>query len=163
EGLLLRWEAAIGEMERFDRINRKRRDVLIRSWYNLISDLIDKSPFFEPMPDQEQTNSTIVSFRLRYPDGSYLSYDDLKELHQSCMYKKDLNFTPPYDHFTMGQAVSYSQGAFIRLAIGAYDIRQLLEKPSWANDQLIFQIISEEIQKMYDEKLSRPVRKGTIR
>lgn len=163
EGLLLRWEAAIGEMERFDRINRKRRDVLIRSWYNLVSDMIDKSPYFEPMPDQEQTNSTIVSFRLKYPDGSYLTYNDLKELHKSCMYKTNLNFTEPYDHFTMGQAVSYSQGAFIRFAIGAYDIRQLLKNPTWLNDQLIFQIISEEIQKMYNERLSRPVRKGTGR
>ena len=161
-GLLLRWEAAIGEMERFDQINRKRRNALIRSWYTFISEQIEKSPLFIPMPDQEQTNSTIVSFRLRYPDGTFLSFEELKTLHKSCMYKTDLNFMGPYDHFTMGQPVAYSHGAFIRLAIGAYDIRQLMKTPSWHNDELIFQIISEEIQKMYDEKLSQSFPKGSI-
>jgi hypothetical protein len=161
-GLLLRWEAAIGEMERFDQINRKRRNALIRSWYTYVSDLIDKSPLFEPMPDQEQTNSTIISFRLRYPDGTYLSYTELKALHAACMYKSKIDFEGNYDHFTIGQPVAYSHGAFIRLAVGAYDIRQLLKNRSWHNDEIIMNIIASEIQKMYDEKLSPPVRKGAI-
>ncbi len=161
-GLLLRWEAAIGEMERFDQINRKRRNALIRSWYTFVSKQIEKSPLFLPMPDQEQTNSTIVSFRLRYPDETFLSFEELKRLHKSCMYKTGLDFTGSYDRFTMGQPVAYSHGAFIRLAIGAYDIRQLMKNPSWHNDELIFKIITEEIQKLYNEKLSQSFQKGSV-
>lgn len=161
-GLLLRWEAAIGEMERFDQINRKRRNALIRSWYTFVSKLIEESPLFEPMPDQEQTNSTIISFKLRYPDGTYLSFAELKVLHEACMYKTGVEFEGNYDRFTIGQPVAYSHGAFIRLAVGAYDIRQLMKKPSWHNDEMIIDIIASEIQKMYNEKVSPPVRKGAV-
>jgi hypothetical protein len=161
-GLLLRWEAAIGEMERFDRIDRRKRNILIQSWYNYVSNLIAQSPLLEPMPDQEQTNSTIISFRVLFPNGSFLTFNDLKQLHKACMYRTSAKFEPPYTHFTLGQPVAYSQGAFIRAAIGAYDIRQLLKTPSWHNDQVIFEIIAEEIQKMYHERLSPSIRTGSI-
>ena len=162
KGLLLRWEAAIGEMERFDQIDRKKRNHLIQTWYNFVSKLIAQSPFFEPMPDQEQTNSTIISFRVLFPDGTFLNFNELKELHKACMYRTSPDFEPPYTHFTLGQPVAYSQGAFIRAAIGAYDIRQLLKNPSWQNDQVIFEIIAEEIQKMYHERLSSSIRTGSF-
>ncbi len=145
-GLLLRWEAAIREMERFENTNYHIRNNIIDNWNSHVSRAIDQHPKFELMPNQDKTNSSIISFRVRGKSGDFLNYDELKRLHYNCLHHSTDRFQGPYDHFTIGQPVKYIQGAFIRLALGSYDIRQLILNPSFSNDDAIIEIIAEESQ-----------------
>lgn len=145
-GLLLRWEAAIQEMERFESTDYHIRNKIIDDWNTHVSEQIDHHPKFELMPNQDKTNSSIISFRVQDKLGSFLSYDELKRLHFKCLHHSTNRFQGPYDHFTIGQPVKYIQGAFIRLALGSYDIRQLIQNPSFSNDSAIIDIIAQESQ-----------------
>lgn len=126
DGLIVRWEAALHLMERFDKLAREKTKTIISDWNKVVRDNIEKSMHFELMPQQDKTNQTIVSFRVKDANGNRLDYDQLKDLH------KKLTNTPfVFEKFTnvlIGQPVRYSHGAFLRFAIGAYNILKIAGK-----------------------------------
>lgn len=125
-GLHLRWECALHEMEAFDGIPDEATSGLIADWNNFITTQLGESQQFELMPDMEMTNPSIISFKVKKGD-SYLDYDELWPLFEKLV-------TTEYDaqHFNrifIGQPVRYESGSFLRLALGARNIINLLNVP----------------------------------
>ena len=126
KGLVVRWEAALHLMERFDDVPRAVSQRIIADWNSYVTQCIDKSKFLELMPQQDQTNQTIISFRVKDQDGKWLDYEALKTLHKAIV-------TTPFefekfDKVLIGQPVRYSNGAFLRFALGAYNIIKISNK-----------------------------------
>ncbi len=145
KGLILRWEIALNEMERFNDIPRANSSKLIQSWNATIRNSILESNSFELMPHQEKTNQSIISFRVKSRFGTYLSYDDLKGFYQETV--NDNYEIGSYTKIFFGQPVKYSCGAFIRVALGANNIYTLLqeeENTRFDNDKLFMKILDEK-------------------
>lgn len=145
QGLALRWEIALNEMERFNNIKRNDSIQLVKGWNKVISECIEKSKHLELMPHQKKTNQSIISFRVKSRFGTYLNYDELKMFYKDVVgaeYK-----IGDYEKIFFGQPVKYSCGAFIRVAIGAYNIYNLLQKEEatrFDNDRLLMKILDEK-------------------
>ncbi len=147
-GLALRWEIALNEMERFNEIPREDSLRIISEWNTVIRNCIDKSEVFELMPHQEKTNQSIISFRVKSRFGTYLSYDDLKEFYKVMV--KGSYEIGKFNKVFFGQPVKYSCGAFVRVALGANNIYNLLKidpATRFENDR--------EFMRILDEKASR--------
>jgi hypothetical protein len=146
-GLLARWEAGIAEMEAFDRIPREDRNKLVSDWNALISREISQRPdSFELMPNQDQTNNSIISFRVK-KSGAFLNNGRLRAFfHDLVTGHYPGHFAGDYDRVFIGQPVNYGDRSFIRLALGAYDIRQMLkaEQP-FANELALLDLIAEKL------------------
>ncbi len=76
--------------------------------------------------DQDQTNDSIVSFRVRDNVGGHFNRDDLAEIHR-CLAVEGAPEILPFRRATIGQPVSYSSGSFLRVAIGSSDVRWAAE------------------------------------
>jgi hypothetical protein len=80
---------------------------------------------FGMMPDMELTNDSIISFTVS-AGGRELDYDELKKLFDTLV----LGEHPSLNGFKrvfLGQPVRYGERSFIRLALGSYSIRKLME------------------------------------
>jgi hypothetical protein len=145
EGLALRWEIALNEMERFNEIPRGDALKIIEDWNEIIGKCIEKSKHLELMPHQKKTNQSIISFRVKSRFGTYLNYDELKILYKEIV--DETYKIGSYEKIFFGQPVKYSCGAFIRVAIGAYNIYNLLQKEETSrfdNDKLLMAILDEK-------------------
>lgn len=144
KGLLLRWEIALDEMERFNTIERKKSEKIIKSWNKFVRDCITNSKNLELMPHQEKTNDSIISFRVKSRFGTYLNYDELKIFYQEMTDER--HELGQFHKIFFGQPVKYSMGAFIRVAIGAYNIYELLQEDKatrFDNDRKMIGILNE--------------------
>lgn len=141
-GLLLRWEAAIVEMEAFDKIPLHISMGKVNEWHDFIQGKIMDFDNLELMPQQEQTNNSIISFRIK-KKGGYLEYDDLKVIYDKCLLNEHPELKGGYNHFSIGQPVRYGNKAFLRIALGSHDMRKLLIEPDLTNDHIILKIISD--------------------
>ena len=145
-GLLARWEAGIAEMEAFDRVPKEDRKRLVSDWNRLISSEIQRrEEHFELMPDQDQTNNSIISFRIK-KDGKYINNGRLRDFFDDLVSGQYAEHLDGYDRIFIGQPVNYGDRSFIRLALGAYDIRQMLarERP-FANEVALLDLIEEKL------------------
>jgi hypothetical protein len=122
-GLSLRWEAALTEMEAFDDVPVADSAAAIASWHDCVIERIKKSCVLELLGDQEQTNDSIVSFRIRTADGGYLDHEELAEVHRRLAADGAPEILP-YRRATIGQPVAYPTGSFLRLALGSSDVRR---------------------------------------
>lgn len=144
-GLALRWEISLNEMERFNEIPREKSAGIIRDWNKVIRKKIAESKNLELMPHQEKTNQSIISFRVKSRFGTYLNYDELKIFYKEVTAGKYR--IGSYEKVFFGQPVKYSCGAFIRVAVGAYNIYNLLQKDEvsrFDNDELLMRILDEK-------------------
>jgi hypothetical protein len=126
-GLLLRWEAALYEFEALS--NYKESEVIrvVTKWNNHIQEYMHShSDVFELMSDQDKTNKSIISFRVKQ-NGEYLSHDQLKNLYKRiCL--EGYRWMPKYELITIGQPVAYAAGSFLRLALGSFNVRKLIDR-----------------------------------
>lgn len=141
-GLLLRWEAAIVEMEKFDKIPINVSMDMVKLWHDTIQEEIKNFDNLELMPHQEHTNNSIISFRIKVGNG-YLGYDDLKEIYDKSILQPHQGLNNGYTRFSIGQPVRYGEEAFLRIALGSHDMRKLLEHTDFSNDIKILEIISQ--------------------
>ncbi len=142
KGLGLRWEIALNEMERFNQIPRENINNIIETWNKSVAEFIAQSEYLELMPHQEKTNQSIISFRVKTRFGTYMSYQDLKVFYKVVVGAE--HNIGKFKKIFMGQPVKYGCGAFIRVAIGAYNIYQLLKKEEnirFENDKKLIQIL----------------------
>jgi hypothetical protein len=133
-GLLLRWEAALAEMELFDHLPSDKTTAAIETWNRTVLDALDRSRVLEPLRDQEQTNRSIVSFRIRH-GHRFLSHEELQILHRQVAETGHQTLSR-HRKVLIGQPVSYGAGSFLRLAIGAHDVRQLVTGSTDFDDDL---------------------------
>jgi len=145
-GLLARWEAGIAEMEAFDRVPREKRNRLVSKWNKLISSEIQRRhDHFELMPDQDQTNNSIISFRVK-KGGEYINNGRLRDFFNDLVSERYEDALNGYDRIFIGQPVNYGDRSFIRLALGAYDIRQMLKKEHpFANEVALLDLIEQKL------------------
>lgn len=126
-GLLLRWEAAIYEFEKLS-VHKESEVIRVVSIWNeaVRSHMLAHPEVFELMEGQEVTNKSIISFRI-IKNGKYLDHKELKELYKKvCLTGKE--FMPKYKLVTIGQPVAYASGSFLRMALGSYNVRKLINK-----------------------------------
>lgn len=150
EGLVLRWESAIHEIKAMS--SYKTYTVLsgISKWNDFVVQQLQAHPdHFELMPDQDLTNKTIISFRMKDADGEYLDDVALREVYKDIT----LNEHPGFDdanRVIIGQPVKYTDRSFIRLALGAGDLRLLLDTDfDLAKDKRLVQLLKESLEKLY--------------
>ncbi|MFK8024357.1 MAG: hypothetical protein AB8G26_10395 [Ilumatobacter sp.] len=122
-GLRLRWEAALAEIEAFDAVPRADSAAAIAAWHATVVDRIDSSETLELLRDQELTNDSIVSFRIRDAVGGHLDRAALAAVHRSLAIDGAPEIAP-FRRATIGQPVSYTSGSFLRVAIGSSDVRR---------------------------------------
>jgi hypothetical protein len=146
-GLHMRWECALFEMIELDKLGEERIYRTISDWNEKITEAINKSTFFELMPDTKLTNKSIISFRIKYKDH-YFDDDDLQSFYMAIV-SKEFTLTDKRIKLFIGQPVQYQNGSFLRLAIGSYDIRQYVKTATvnYTNDLAIIRILEEEVKK----------------
>lgn len=143
-GLLLRWEAAILEMEKLSLLEERRINYVITKWNMVVVERLNASSHFELLIDQIKTNKSIISFKVRRPQGGFYGPDDLKRLHKHIALS-EFEFPNGYNKVLIGQTVECGQGAFLRLALGSYNIRKLLEMGMDLSDDMYLIDMLEEI------------------
>jgi len=152
-GLTLRWEIAIDEMERFNAIPVDQVNQLLYAWNDVVNEEIDRSKYFSLMPHQDQTNSTIISFRVQGTDGNFLDYDQLRKFFKYVVDKEHQCFDR-FKKVFFGQPVRYGHGAFIRLALGSNNIFNLLKQPPetrFRNDRLFVDLLEKQVTEFCKE------------
>ena len=152
-GLTLRWEIAIDEMERFSAIPVDKVNELLYAWNDVVNEEIGKSLHFELMPHQDQTNSTIISFRVRNSNGGFLDYDELRKFFKYVVDKEHECFDR-FNKVFFGQPVRYGHGAFIRLALGSNNIYNLLKRDPetrFRNDRLFVKLLDKQVLEFCQE------------
>lgn len=144
-GLLLRWEAALEEMTSFAELDTYAVNRQILQWNQYMVGRMRKSPYFELMPGQEDTNKTIISFRVKSKRG-YLCHAEL-----AAMYKKLC--TQSHDNLQnatrllFGQPVKYGDQSFVRLALSSTDVRQFVRQGAdYTNDDRLIEIIEKYVE-----------------
>jgi hypothetical protein len=144
EGLMARWECAISEMEAYDAIPRQVAQEMITTWNSFVRQELISRPIFELMPNQEQTNKSIISFRVRCQDR-YLDHEELRRVFEAVVTDSHNTLSGPYHKIFIGQPVAYADKSFIRLALGSYDLRQLLDSGgNLDNDRTIIDILEQK-------------------
>lgn len=124
-GLLLRWEAAMFEFDALSIYKESEVILVVSKWNNHVQEYMQEhDDVFELMSDQDKTNKSIISFRIK-KNGEYLSHDELKALYRRiCL--EGHKWMPQYELITTGQPVAYAAGSFLRLALGSFNVRQLM-------------------------------------
>jgi hypothetical protein len=148
-GLLTRWEAALAEMEAFDSIPAEQTRRLTGEWNALVTRELERRECFELIPDQNVTNPTIVSFRVKQ-DGRYLDKPALDTLFRGLVLGR-CDGLRGFTRVNIGQPVNYGERSFIRIAIGANGIRTLLPLPPeerYLNDLTLIDVLERQVRRL---------------
>lgn len=143
--LRLRWACSLHEIKQFKKIPANVVREKIQQWNAFINQSLNASESFELMPDQSMTNKTIISFRVK-KNGAYLNHQQLKELHRQVVCKGD-QLGLGKEKVFIGQPVAYGDKSFLRVAIGANNIRQMVavNDTQFADDAYVIQIIEHKL------------------
>lgn len=150
QGLVLRWAAAIHEIKAMS--SYKTYTVLsgISKWNEFVVNALQSFPdHFELMPDQDLTNKTIISFRMKDSTGEFLDDDALREVYKLITLQEHEGFGEA-TRIIIGQPVKYTDRSFIRLALGASDLRHLFDTDfDLKKDQLLVELIKASLEQLY--------------
>ena len=146
---ILRWSCAIEEIKRYFSLPKRVAQEIIYQWYEFMLNEIKKYDEFELIPDQDKTLNSIVSFRVRCKNG-YLNHQQLKELHYAISTRNYTN-QQNFKNIFIGQPVSFGNQSFLRMAIGAQNIREFLEADNdpFVEDKAILSIIQSTLIQNY--------------
>lgn len=151
---ILRWYSGINELKKYQSLSKQMIVEKINIWRKLIFEEMNKRDFFELMPQQQGTNNTIISFRLKV-NGMYMNHEDLKQIHSNIVHTNYEN-THSFKHVFIGQPVAYTNRSFLRLAIGAKNIRAFIENDEklFTDDLAILDIIENKLKSFYEDNYS---------
>jgi hypothetical protein len=147
-GLMYRWETALFEMEKLSKFSEKRVTDIIDEWNKTLVSRIKESEYFELMKDQSRTNSSIISLKVKI-NGEFLKLDDMTKLYRDICNTPTSGALEDFKKVIIGQPVSYPHHTFIRLALGSYNIRKLVENN--LNFELDLALI-DHIEQIIEEK-----------
>ncbi len=148
-GLLLRWEAALQEMISLAELDAYDVNIQIEQWNTFVVDSLAGSDCFQLMPGQEVTNKTIVSFRVKSESGQRLNHEQLAELYREIC-GGTVNGFNGYSRVLFGQPVKYGDRSFIRMALGASDLRRFVNDGfNGDNDRRLIEIIENYVKAKY--------------
>ncbi len=147
-GLFLRWEAALHEIETFKKLDSSAVATAIYAWQQTIVKRLSRGNRFRKMPISIFPHYTIVSFQVQGA-GYFLGYDELKKLYTAICQDTHEGFSR-YEKVLFGQPVRYGSGAFIRLAIGAENIRRIVASNcDFSDDLRLIQVIDNYVSKLF--------------
>lgn len=149
-GLTLRWEAAICESEALAHYSEREITYAISSWNKHVVDYLRSKEVFELMSDQEKTNRSIISFRVKGSSG-YFGHTKLKMLYDHLVLEGH-KYYPKYRKLTIGQPVEYEAHCFIRLALGSTNVRKLIDTNIDLEDDYRLIDILEEIARSLEHE-----------
>jgi hypothetical protein len=146
---IARWKIALRNLSLYDQLSTERTKIKIEAWHNSITKYLANNQHFELMPFQEKSNQTIISFRVCI-GNIFLDYDELKILHSSIVLD-DYEATHSFQRIFIGQPVRYGKKSFLRLAIGANNIRKFIleQEEDFEIDYQIIQIIESKLVSLY--------------
>ena len=160
--VILRWAAAMAEMDAYYATEGTARLRLLRHFERVVpevfgaSDTIELLAVYPPVYGEDrllQSKTTVFSFRIRSRDGRFLSKDELQSLHEDL--NKDVSdMYPAYspailsEMFHLGQPVAIgADGCALRVALGSELIVRVTGDPHlgttlderlrWLRDQLV--------------------------
>lgn len=147
-GLHMRWACAIAEMEEYNAIPLEDRNKVINLWGQVVEDYLTAKPMFSLMKEEVHTDSTILSFKVTKNDKD-LSYTELKSVFEA-LAKPSYGEGYIFNNLFMGQPVKYGENAFIRLAIGANNIRTFIEnqETEFNNDKALIDMFESRVQEV---------------
>lgn len=150
EGLRLRWEVALREMEAYLAFPQDESNALIRRWNQVVTGRLAQSDTFKLMPNMELTNDSIVSFMVLV-NGVALNNVELKQLFEYLVLNEHEGLEG-FNRVFLGQPVQYGKKSFIRLAIGSYSVRRQLLNRKFEpfNDLRLIEIIEESVNKLFN-------------
>ncbi len=115
----------------------------IQHWNDFVIGGLGASGQFQLMPDQHITNKTIISFRVKKNDGSFFGHGELSHVYDSICQRENLA-VGDCRRALIGQPVKYGDKSFIRIALGASDVRRFIEDgPDFTNDGRLIEIIEQ--------------------
>jgi len=146
-GLYCRWKMAINEIERFNQLDQHQVTQLIAVWNSYVSTEISQNPHYELMKDFDLTNKSIISFRVKFDNSKYLAHEELQFLYQQLLTSNSELLEGK--KLQMGQPVRYGDKSFIRLAIGAVNIRKFIKEGLDLNfESRILESITQVLKRM---------------
>lgn len=146
-GLLARWEAALYEIEQLN--SYKVHTILkqARKWNRAVTKELGKNPeVFDIMPETNRTNWSIVSFQVKDQSGNFVKGDDLEAFYQQVIATPIAKLDNK--KALIGQPVHIGDQSYIRMALGSYNLRRLIETPENINQD---KAIIENILKLAKE------------
>ena len=143
-GLRVRWEIALDEMEAFAAIPATLSDAVIAEWNQVVTGALRSSEYCSLMPDQEQTNPSIISFQVER-DGRELDHEQLRKLHYSIATRHHEGLSSGLTRVFLGQPVRYGDRSFLRIAIGSPSVRKAIRDDDhvFLDDLRLISIIEE--------------------
>lgn len=147
-GLMYRWETALFEMEKLSKFSEKRVTDIIDEWNKTLVNRIKESEYFELMKDQSRTNSSIISLKVKI-NGEFLKLEEMTKLYRDICNTPTSGALEDFKKVIIGQPVSYPHHTFIRLALGSYNIRKLVENN--LNFELDLALV-DHIEQIIEEK-----------
>ena len=148
-GLLLRWEAALVAMLKLAELDQYDINSRIDEWHIAVVDRLTQKICFDLMPGQEETNKTIVSFRVKSSPDTYLCHEELLTLYRTICTSDVIGFDG-YSRVLFGQPVKYGDRSFIRIALGANDTHSFVTDGfDSSNDIRLVDLIEEYVREKY--------------
>ena len=149
-GLTLRWEAAIGETENLSQYTEREATFAISNWNRRLIDYFETKECFELLPDQDLTNNSILSVKVKGSKG-YFDAEALRKLYEHLV-TRGHEYQNKFKKLTIGQPVTYEDHAFVRFALGSTNVRELIESNhDMSNDFLLIDVL-ERIAITVDSK-----------
>jgi hypothetical protein len=148
-GLYARWNIAIDVMKKYFELSTKTNEI-IDEWNHIINNFLqNNNEVFEVMPVCIRNFNSIVSFRIKSPvSQEYYSKEMLTEVRNSLVLE-DAMFQNQNVKVSIGQPVEFENGAFLRVAIGAKNIIDIIEKQdSFDTDIFILQQIKDKVYQL---------------
>lgn len=149
EGLFSRWSIALDVMEKYFALGEES-NAIIEEWNTIVSDFLNQNnSIFEVMPVCVRNFNSIISFRLKLPNTStYLDKEGLSKIRNHLALIAS-NYHGQSVKISIGQPVEFENGAFLRVAIGAKNILDVLShKDSFENDIFILEKIKEQVYQL---------------
>jgi hypothetical protein len=150
---ILKWSYTLKEIEKFNLLPKTLVQEKVNAWRKAVSSFLEESEEYELMPFQENTNKTIISFRVKY-NGGYLNELALRKLHYLTATKKYNNLGKDQSMVFIGQPVTYfNDKSFLRLAIGSKNIREFVKdnEINFEIDRKIIDILTTNLKTHYED------------
>lgn len=146
---MLRWAIAIKEINEYIKIEDQLTDAKIYLWNKTLTREINRYDTFELMPNQEQTNKSIISFRVKI-NNNYLNNQQLKLLHKD-LATTDYRSKYGFKTLFVGQPVEYRDKSFLRIAIGSKNVREFVKdnETKFEADKKAISIINNKVKEQY--------------
>lgn len=150
---ILKWNYTLQEILKFNSLPTVLVQQKIAAWKKNVTHFLEEYKEFELMPHQENTNKTIISFRVKYK-GEYLNEKALRRLHYLTVTKNYSNLGDEKTMVFIGQPVTYfNDKSFLRLAIGSKNIRKFIKdnEIEFKLDKKIIDILASNLKTHYDD------------